>query len=152
MASNHVSRLVFLFSCPKNPSINHLNLYCIVLYCIVLYCIVLYCIVLYCIVLYCIVLYCIVCIVLYCIVLYRVVSYCIKQIDNIFPCVCVYCNRSQKTSQRLKNNSHATRFRLVSYVFVLYAVTSSVIYYSAHTRKNVIYLLNSDLDRMSKSD
>ena len=33
--------------------------------------------------------------------------YCIKQIDYIFPCV--YCNRSQKTSQRVKNNSHATR-------------------------------------------
>ena len=29
--------------------------------------------------------------------------------------VCVYCNRSQKTSQRVKNNSHATRLRLVSY-------------------------------------
>ena len=26
--------------------------------------------------------------------------------------VCVYCNRSQKTSQRVKNNSHATRLRL----------------------------------------
>ena len=28
--------------------------------------------------------------------------------------VCVYCNRSQNTSQRVKNNSHATR------LFVLY--------------------------------
>ena len=27
--SDHVSELVFLFSCPKNPSINHLNFYCI---------------------------------------------------------------------------------------------------------------------------
>ena len=27
----------------------------------------------------------------------------------------VYCNRSQKTPQRVKNNSHATRLRLVSY-------------------------------------
>ena len=27
----------------------------------------------------------------------------------------VYCNRSQKTSQRVKNNSHATRLRLVPY-------------------------------------
>ena len=25
----HVSALVFLFSCPKNPSINHLNFYCV---------------------------------------------------------------------------------------------------------------------------
>ena len=29
MASDHVSRLVFLFSCPQNPSINHLNFCCI---------------------------------------------------------------------------------------------------------------------------
>ena len=65
--SYHVSRLVFLFSCSPNPSINHLNFYCI------------------------------------------------KQIDNIF--LYVYCNRSQKTSQRVKNNSHATRLRLVSYFF-----------------------------------
>ena len=34
--------------------------------------------------------------------------YCIKQIDNIFPCVYVYCSRSQKTSHPVKNNSHAT--------------------------------------------
>ena len=26
--SDHVSRLVFLFSCPKNSSVNHLNFYC----------------------------------------------------------------------------------------------------------------------------
>ena len=59
-----------------------------------------------------------------------------------FP-VCVYCNRLQKTSQRVKNNSHATRLRLVSSFFCsLHAVTSSVIYYSTHTWKNVIYLLN----------
>ena len=32
-----------------------------------------------------------------------------------FP-VDVYCNRSQKTSQRVKNNSHATRLRLVHFV------------------------------------
>ena len=33
---------------------------------------------------------------------------------NFSVCVCVYCNRSQKTSQRVKN-SGATRLRLVSY-------------------------------------
>ena len=60
--------------------------------------------------------------------------YCIKQIDYIFPCV--YCNRPQKTSQRVKNNSQATS---------LQAVTSSVVYYSTHTRKNVIYLSNNEL-------
>ena len=27
--SDNISRLVFLFSCPQNPSINHLNFYCI---------------------------------------------------------------------------------------------------------------------------
>ena len=50
--------------------------------------------------------------------------------------VCVYCNRSQKTSQRVKNNSHAL-------FCSLHVVTSSVIYYSIHTRRNVIYLLTS---------
>ena len=60
--------------------------------------------------------------------------------------LCVYCNRSQTTSQRVKNNSHATRLRLVSYFFCsLHAVTSFVIYYSTHTRKNVIYLLDTSL-------
>ena len=58
-----------------------------------------------------------------------------------FP-VRVYCNRSQKTSQRVKNNSHTTRLRLSS--CCLHAVTSSVIYYSTHTRENVIYLLSKD--------
>ena len=50
--------------------------------------------------------------------------------------VCVYCNRSQKTSQRVKNNIYATRT-----FCSLHDVTSSVIYYSTHARKNVIYLL-----------
>ena len=36
----------------------------------------------------------------------------------------VYCNISQKTSQRVKNNSHATRLRLVLFCS-LHAVTSS---------------------------
>ena len=63
--------------------------------------------------------------------------------DRLHFSVCVYCNRSQKTSQRVKNNSHATRLRLVSYFFVsLHAVTSSVIYHSTHTRKNASHLLN----------
>ena len=91
--SDHVSWLVFLFSCPQNPSINHLNFYCI------------------------------------------------KQIDYIFPCV--YCNRSQKTSQRVKNNSHATRLRLVPYFFVLYTLWRHLWSITAHTRKNVIYLLTT---------
>ena len=64
----HVSRLVFLFSYPKNPSINQLNFYCI------------------------------------------------KQIDYIFR-VCTVIDHMQKTSQRVKNNNHATRLRLVSYFF-----------------------------------
>ena len=53
--------------------------------------------------------------------------------------VCVYCNRQQKTSQHVKNNNQATRVVLFC---SLHAVTSSVIYYSTHTRENVIYLLN----------
>ena len=36
--------------------------------------------------------------------------------------VCVYYNRSQKSSQRVKNSSHVTRLRLVSYLFVLYTL------------------------------
>ena len=72
--------------------------------------------------------------------------YCIKQIDYIFPCV---CNRSQMTSQRVKNNSHATRLRLVLFC-PLHAVTLFVIYYSTHTRKNGIYLLNRILWSQSK--
>ena len=58
--------------------------------------------------------------------------------------MCVYCNRSQKTSQRVKNNSHATLLHLVDIVlFCSLHVTSSVIYYSTYTRKNIIYLLNN---------
>ena len=48
----------------------------------------------------------------------------------IFPCVCT--NRSQKTSQRVKNNSHA-------FFCSLHAVTLYVRYNSTHTRKNVVY-------------
>ena len=61
----------------------------------------------------------------------------------------VYCNRSQKTSRCVKNNSHAARLRLVSYFFVLCKEQkSSVIYYSTHTRKNVIYLFNNIVNCM----
>ena len=93
--SDHVSRLVFLFSCPKNPSINHFNFYCI------------------------------------------------KQIDYIFPCVYQYCNRSQKTSQRACKEPTVTPLDFVlCRTFLFFTrVTSSVIYYSTHTEKNVIYLL-----------
>ena len=55
--------------------------------------------------------------------------------DYIFPGV---CNRSQKTSQRVKDNSHATRRRLVSSFFVL--CTPSVIYYSTHTEKCYLFV------------
>ena len=41
--------------------------------------------------------------------------YCTKQIDYIFS-MSVYCNRSQKTLQHVKNNSHVTRLRLGSYL------------------------------------
>ena len=89
----HVSRLLFLFSCPKNPSINHLNFYCI------------------------------------------------KQ--RLHFSVCVYCNRSQKTSQRACKEPTVTPLDFVSCRTFLFftRVTSSVIYYSTHTEKNVIYLL-----------
>ena len=82
-------RTCFSFFMPQNPSINHLNFYCI------------------------------------------------KQIDYIFPCV---CNRSQMTSQRVKNNSHATRLRLVLRLvfFTRYDVICDLLQYT-HARKNVIH-------------
>ena len=93
MASDHVSRLVFLFSCPQNPSINHLNFNCI------------------------------------------------KQIDYILPCV--YCNRSQKMSQCVKNNSHhSISSRVVLFCSLHTDVICDLLQY-IHTQKNVIYLLNS---------
>ena len=64
-----VSRLVSLFPCPKNPSINHLNFYCTTHY------------------------------------IYKIT----------FFHVCVLTNRSQKKSQRVKNNRHATLLRLVPF-------------------------------------
>ena len=64
--------------------------------------------------------------------------YCIKQNRLHFP-VRVYCNRSQKTSQHVKNSSHATRLSLVLYTFVLYTLWHHL--WSIHTWKNVIYLL-----------
>ena len=85
--SDYVNRLVFLFSCPKNPSINHLNYYCM------------------------------------------------KQIDYIFPFE--YCNRKQKTSQRVKNNSHPTRLRFVLYVFVLYALWRHLWSITVHTHGKI---------------
>ena len=55
--------------------------------------------------------------------------------------VCVYCNRSHITSQRAKNKKvrHETKSSGVD-CCSLHAVTSYLIYYSTHTRKNVIYL------------
>ena len=41
-----------------------------------------------------------------------------RETNRLHFSVCVYCNRSQKTSQRVKNNSHATRLRLSSLDFV----------------------------------
>ena len=43
--------------------------------------------------------------------------------------LCVYCNRSHRTSQRVN-------------ICSLHAMTSFVIYYITYTQKNVIYLLN----------
>ena len=62
----------------------------------------------------------------------------------LFPCVCVcvYCNRSQKTSQRVKN-SHTTRHLLVSDFSVLYTLWRHLWFITVHTHgKNEIYLLN----------
>ena len=75
--------------------------------------------------------------------------YCIKQIDNIFPCVCVYCNRSQKTSQRVKNNSHATRLCLVSYfLFFIRCDVKCDLLQDTQTEK-CYYLLSTTLPTIS---
>ena len=56
-----------------------------------------------------------------------------------FNSVCVYCNRSLKTSQRVKNNSHATRVVL----FVLYTLWRHLWSITVHTmnHKNIIDLI-----------
>ena len=55
--------------------------------------------------------------------------------------VCVYCNRSQKTSQPVKNNKYETRR---SRVVCLLSFTRCDVFCDllqcTHTRKNVIYL------------
>ena len=53
-----------------------------------------------------------------------------------FP-VCVYCNRSQKTSQRVKNNSHVTR---LTYFFVLYTLWRHLWTITVHTYTEKCYL------------
>ena len=58
--------------------------------------------------------------------------------------VCVYCNRSQKTSQRVRRTTVTALVSCRSF-FSLHAVTLSMIYYSTHARKNVTYLLNNRL-------
>ena len=63
---------------------------------------------------------------------------CIKQIDNIFPCVCTEINRRW---QRLKNKKYDTRRTRVAWLlFFTRSMTFSVIYYSTHARRNLIYL------------
>ena len=70
--------------------------------------------------------------------------HCIKQIDNIFPCVHMYCNRSQKTSQRVKNNGHATRLHVMSYFSVLYTLWRHMwsIQYTHMEKCNLFVLYN----------
>ena len=62
-----------------------------------------------------------------------------------------YCNKSQKTSQCVKNNSHATRLRLVSYLlfFTRCDVICDLLQYT-HT-ENVIYLLNKTNFNISRT-
>ena len=62
----------------------------------------------------------------------KVEQYC--YFTNPFFLVCiVYCNRSQKTSQRIKNNSHATQLWLVSHFFVLYTLWRHLWSITVHT-------------------
>ena len=65
--------------------------------------------------------------------------YCIKQIDNIFPCMCTVIDHRRRHSVQ---RTTVTTLDCVSCCTFcsLHAVTTFVIYYSIHTRKNVIYL------------
>ena len=68
--------------------------------------------------------------------------YCINQIDNIFSVrACTVIDHRRPVTACVKNNSHATRLRLVSYFFVLYTLWRHLWSITVHTRKN-IYLLN----------
>ena len=60
--------------------------------------------------------------------------YCIKQIDYIFPCVCTVKDHKRR---------HSVWWTTGTPLDFVSCRTSSVIYYSTHTRKNLIYLLNS---------
>ena len=52
----------------------------------------------------------------------------------------VYCDRSRKTSQRVKNDSHVTRLHLVSY-FLFFTSCDVICDLLQYTRtENVIYL------------
>ena len=53
--------------------------------------------------------------------------------------VCVYCNRSQKTSHHVNNNSHATQLRLVLY-FLFFTRCDFICDLLQYTR--TVYLLN----------
>ena len=71
---------------------------------------------------------------------YKPLNFLLYETNTFFRVCVLYAGyidvyRSQKTSQRVKNNSHATRLCFVSYFFVLYAVTSSVTYYNTHRKK-----------------
>ena len=50
----------------------------------------------------------------------------------------VYCNRSLKTSQRVKNNRHATRLRLVYFLFVIRCdIISDLLQYTRRGKCNL---------------
>ena len=68
--------------------------------------------------------------------------YWIEQIDYIFPCVCTAIDHSRRHNACKEQQSRHSTSSCVVRFCSLHAVTSSVIYYSTHTRKNVIYLLN----------
>ena len=55
--------------------------------------------------------------------------------------MCVYCNRSQMTSQRVKNNNHVTRLRLVSF-FLFFArcdIICDLLQYTHMEKCNLFY-------------
>ena len=63
-----------------------------------------------------------------------------KHTYYIFPCV--YCNRSEKTSQCVKNSNHATRLRLVSY-FLFFTRCDVICDLLQYTHMGKCYLLST---------
>ena len=117
-------RICFSFYMPKNPSINHLNFYCIKQIDKIFPCV-------------------------WTVIYYIYYIYYIYLKMHTEVTLLYKCDLSQMTSQRAKNKKvlrHSTSSRLVLSCS-LHAVTSSVIYYSTHMEKCYLFV-NISLNKM----